>query len=71
MKLDNDSAVKFYVELKKRDSTLTRFLLCSTMKRDSMSENPATASNNKDFVDNMPSWERTNLGSTSEDRSNN
>ena len=27
LKLDNDNAVKFYVELNKRDSTLTRFPL--------------------------------------------
>ena len=36
MKLDNDSAMKFYVELKKRDSTLTRFPLCITMNVDSV-----------------------------------
>ena len=71
MKLDNYSAVKFYVELKKRDSTLTRFRICITMKGDSVSENHVVASNNKDFVDNTPSWERTNLGSTSKDGSNN
>ena len=71
MKLENDSPVKFYVELKKQDSTLTRFLLCIIMKRDSVSENLMVASNNRDFVDNMPSWERINLDSTSEDGSNN
>ena len=31
MKLDNDSAVDFYVELKKGNSKLTRFSLCITM----------------------------------------
>ena len=36
-----------------------------------MSEHPVAASSNQDFVDNTPSWERTNLGSTSEDGSNN
>ena len=71
IKLDNDSAVKFYVELKKRDSTVTRFPLCITMKGYSVTENHVAASNNKDFVDNMHSWERTNLSSTSEDGSNN
>ena len=71
MKLNNDNAIKFYVNLKKRGSTLTRFLLCTTMESDSMNENPLAASNNKDFVDKSHSWGITNLGSASEDGSNN
>ena len=49
MKLDNDNAVKFYIELKKQDSTLTIFPLCITMEGGLVNENPLVASNNKDF----------------------
>ena len=36
-----------------------------------MNENLLAASNNKDFVAKLHSWERTNFGSTSKDGSNN
>ena len=71
MKLDNESAVKFYMELKKRDSTVTRSPLCITKNRDSMFEHLMSSSNNQDLVDITPSWERANLGSTSDHGSNN
>ena len=71
VKLDNDSAIKLYVELKKWDSTLTRFSLCITNNVDSMFEHHMSSSNNQELVDNTPSLEKANLGSTSEDGSNN
>ena len=52
VKLLNDSAVKFYVKLKKRDSTLTRFPLRITKNVDSMCEHHVSTSINQDSVTN-------------------
>ena len=41
------------------------------MNVDSMCEHHVSTSKNQDTIDNTPSCERANLGSTSEDRSNN
>ena len=71
VKLDNYSAVNFYMELKKRDSTLTIFPLCITKNGDSMSEHLVSSSNNQDLVEITPSWERENLGLISDHGSNN
>ena len=49
MKLDNDNAVEFYVELKKRDSTLTRFPLCITISEESTCEPHAPLHNRKNL----------------------
>ena len=52
MNLDNDSTIKFYVELKKRDSTLTRFPLHITNNVDSMYEHHVSTSMNQDSMTN-------------------
>ena len=67
VKIDNDNAVEFYVELKKRDATLTRFPLCITMNKDLACEHRDSTSQHQEPI---PSCERSNLGSTSEGGSN-
>ena len=66
-KLDNDNAVEFYVELKKQDSTLTRFPLYITINEESICEPHVSTTQYKEHV---PSCEIANLGSNSEDGSN-
>ena len=52
MKLDNDSVIKFYMELKKWYSTLTRFPLRITKNVDSMCEHHVSTSMNQDSFTN-------------------
>lgn len=65
IKITSDSAVLFYMELKKKDTTLTSFPLCLTLQDSSIVENPSQKNKMKALVQSHSSLEDSDLLSSS------